>query len=579
MADDLVAELTLRLINETNAGIGEIRGEFDDLAGSAGLVTDGLSELEAELRAIQMPVGLADGFADVRTEAESVVNSIEDIGSAILADIAKAKELQGALADIHGGGAGGGGGNGGWDGGASAGPDDGSSSHGNFVDEAVAGAGGGVASRLAGSALSAMSEAFLGYIAFDVAKDAAQKYADFDWTLTHIAMTDKLSGSAATDEVDRLYSKLSDMALQTGTSSSDLADAYSFLVTTGMNRNLIDQMMPALAETSTAYNVPVADQAQAVFTLNHNLDIGPDDMSSALGMLAYAGKIGHFNLADFGNYLPGIGAQFGMLGVTGMRGEDIAASALETVRGVVGDSQSAATDLGDLMSYMTSPIAIRFFDRTKRSQDLLGKPILDMFDKYHIHGLDLPKYFDQETDKGIDPLDAMVDYMHAMHTQDMSYTDQMAIFGSLFHNTEAAKAMIGLEENYDLFHKDQDVLGSVNPHTVDTDFQTASNTPEIALRKMDESFDQLAREVGTVLIPAFDLLSDTMVVAARGIGGARDWLTHETANSNPTNPHMPHFGSAFQPHPITINVHVDKSGNVTAGAPQASASKSTRAAF
>ena len=84
MADDLVAELTLRLINETNAGVSEIRGELEGVATSAGQTADVLSGLTAELQAMSVPAGLADGFAAVGREASA---SIEQIGTAIGADM------------------------------------------------------------------------------------------------------------------------------------------------------------------------------------------------------------------------------------------------------------------------------------------------------------------------------------------------------------------------------------------------------------------------------------------------------------------------------------------------------------
>jgi hypothetical protein len=533
VSEELVAELTLKLRNDMGAGIDDVRAEFDGLEGTLQQLRDVLGGLTEELQAMRAPQGLADGFSAVVTQADAATTAVQAIGAAIDDDVAKVQALKDAWAGY--------GGTGGFSGAMTqlaptAGYEDDGSMRPDFIPpetvipwngpEAGSGDGGaqgdgegrsgGEGSGHGGGAGDMATNLLFAGIELATGREAAEKYADFDWILTHIAITEKLSGAAADKEKEFLTGALDDLATKTGTSSTDLANAYSFLVTTGMSHDLINQLMPGLAETATAYNVPVEDQAQSVFTLSDVMGIGPQQMPQALATLAYAAKLGHFGVADFGHYLPGIGAQLSILGDTGIAGEDQAAAALETVRRVTGTSEEDATDVQDLINYMTSPIAARFFDRTQRSKDLLGAPILGLFKKYQVPDINIPAFLDDEKAEGVDSFDAMVDLARKIYNPKMTPTDQREIFGALFHNQQAAMAALGLVENYGVFKSDEATLGGVSQGTVATDYQTASATPKVGLDKLDEQIAETTRIVGQGLNPTFDLL--TGVVRDFGLG-------------------------------------------------------------
>lgn len=553
MADDLVAELTLQIQNEMSDGVGEIRGDFSDLNETLGGLRDVLGELTGALAGLTAPVGLVDGMQGVVTETDQAVTAVQQLGVVIDEDAAKLEALRSAWIDGPGTFL------------PPAPTDEGGADRPSFIPPGTpppseptdpiplpepvprpADEDGPDLMHRSGHGKGGDAAMGLLFAGMEVAtgREAAQSYADFDWILTHITITEKLNGDAAETEKARLTSLLDNLALSTGNSSTDLADAYSFLVTTGMSKDLIGQLMPSLAETATAYNVPVADQAQSVFTLNNVMGIAPDDMQQGLAVLAYAAKLGHFTVADFGANLPGIGAQMSMLGAGGLHGEDTAAAALETVRRVTGTSDEAATDVSDLLTYMTSPMATRFFDRTQRSKDLLGQPILNLLAKYHVRPLDAPAYLDSEEEKGVDPLSAMVDYMSSLVTPKMTPTDEAYIFGSILHNQQAAMAMRGLVENKQQFEDDKSILFGVTPQTVTTDYHTASAAPQFQLNVADEQFAELTRTLGKDVIPTMMALggaADIALKALNTIGGlwtndAVPYLAHNINNPVPMQP-------------------------------------------
>jgi hypothetical protein len=336
--------------------------------------------------------------------------------------------------------------------------------------------------------------------------------------------------------------------------------------------------MPSLAETAVAYNVPVSDQVQGVLALNETMGIDPSNMGVALAMLADAGKVGHFSVADFSRYLPGLATQMKMMGDTGLSGEEQLAAALEAVRFATGTSEEDATDVNDLINYISSPIAARFFDRTQRSKDLLGAPILGLFQKYHVPDINIPAFLDHEKDEGIDSLDAMVDLARKIYNPAMTPTDEREIFGALFHNSEAARAAFGLVEYYDKYTTDEKTFKAVDPGIIHTDYESASKTPEIALREFDEQLSQTVRTIGFGLVPTFELL--TVIVhdfgvglqqvekgfdivtapLATGLGTTAAYAAHEM-DQYPNGAQRSRFGYN---QPLTIHLKVDQSGTVTA---------------
>jgi TP901 family phage tail tape measure protein len=474
-ADDMVASLTLKLRDQMSGGIDEIKGSFNGLKGTLDGLNTVLGELKDVLATLKAPVNLISGLDDAKTAAGETAAAVRNIGAAAIESTTKIKEMNDAMRSNAGGGGGG---------------------HG----------GGFNGPHNAGHAVDWFGGALAGYMGLG----AIKSFADFQNTELHITITDKLSGAGAIAEQNRLTAMLDPLALKTSTSSADLADSYLFLVTTGMKKALIDQIMPALATTSTAYNVPVSEMTQAAFTLSENLKIGPQQMQQALATLAYAGKLGHFNLSDFGMFLPQLGGQMSLLGMNGMQGEDVAAAALEIGRRNTGTSGEAATNLQDLLGYITSPMGIRMFDQTKKMRDLMGAPARRLFEKYHIQPLDMPAYLNAERAKGIDPINALADYFHKMLAGVSSPTDRATIVGSFLHNQQARNGLLSLVQYYDDFHKDQAQLAGVDPKTVQTDFTTAMQGSTSQVRQFDEEMTQLERDLGQGLLPLLRGTNDVL---------------------------------------------------------------------
>jgi hypothetical protein len=322
------------------------------------------------------------------------------------------------------------------------------------------------------------------------------------------------------------------------------------------------------------------EDAQTVYTLNSVLNIPPEQMQQGLSVISKAAQLGHFGVGDFGHYLPGLGAQLSILQDTGIGGEVQVAAALEAARKVTGTSEEDAIDMQDLITYLASPTAARYFDRTKRSQDLLGAPILDLFKKYHIEGINIPQYLDKKEATGEGSFDAMMDLARLIETElpaNASGSDVREIFGALFHNQQAATAALGIAQNYDVFKKDETLLYGVNDGQVQTDFNTSVNSPEGQLNITNEKFAEMNRELGQNLLPSLNLAGDALNIFLTGLNKVGEWyqtyfaapvggaIGTAAAEFQYQNDHQaPNFLGmrSYRGHSLDINLNIKPDGSV-----------------
>jgi hypothetical protein len=261
MADDLVAELTLRLRNEMQGQVGEIRSEFTDLTDALKVTRDTALSLTEELAALRAPVGLDEGMRAFTDETSAAITAVQGIGTAIDDDITKIGEMKdawiSAYDEYHGYAAGGGGGGGG--GGGYMQPPSNPDQPTSPDPESEPGPDPmPPRPQQRGHGGDVFTHVLMAGVAAGVAKESADDYAAFEQILYQTAIKEGYNSDTAGPRVDALSSMLDNLALKTGSSSSELAEAYYWLTTTGMSSQLIDQVMPSLAKDATAYgNTPL----------------------------------------------------------------------------------------------------------------------------------------------------------------------------------------------------------------------------------------------------------------------------------------------------------------------------------
>ncbi|MDA8049961.1 MAG: hypothetical protein M0002_08145 [Rhodospirillales bacterium] len=478
-AGEMTASLTLRLRDMLSAGIADILEEFRTLNKTLLELTDVTRGLREQLAGLRAPAALAEGLQGIATDATATARAVAGIGEAAVAAGGEVKALSAELA---------------------------TASRVPLAPGVTKGGGKGAAAD--GGAIGApggWGDAMLGAIAAMIGLGAIKQYADFTQPLGHAAITEGLKGAAAIAEIKRLQAALQSLALTTAQSSLELAQAEFFLETTPLKKHPreIAAMLPMMAIAATAYNVPVPDMAQAVFALADVMKVPQAQMMKAFGELAYAAKQAHYNMASFSVALPDLGAAMRLYGATGLEAVTAVAAAMEQVVQFLPNQQAATTGMSELLHYISSPMAGRFFDRTKRSWDMLPFDVKRLIMKYHVPALDIAGFIKKARAEGKDPLNAMVDWLHGLfkNISPKDASDLPFVLGALFHNKEAGAAMTALLLNYKQFEATQKLLTGIGKKTVLTDFATAMKFPEVQVKLFGEEMAQLTRMLGKDLLP------------------------------------------------------------------------------
>jgi hypothetical protein len=328
-----------------------------------------------------------------------------------------------------------------------------------------------------------------------------QEYAGYENTLRHTAITEKLTGPAVEAEVARLTKTFRNDALETGQSSESIAKAYVDLLQAGLKKEVADQLIGIHSRAATAYNISPEALGPAVFALSDSFKIGDKDMPSALAAMAMASKEGRFKVEDFSRFLPMIGGQMGLMGMTGRKGADTAFAALETITRNSADPGSAATNFYDALRYITSPIAARSFAGKGRNvPPEIAQMMKESTGSFGAVGIDLPKMLMEAEKKGIDPLDAFTGKL-AQLTKGKTFVEGAELLGTLLHNQQAGIAFMSLVAHKDEFLAMQKQLAGVNDKQVAEDFDSAFRAPLVQVRLFNEMLEQLTRRIGQGFTP------------------------------------------------------------------------------
>ena len=299
--------------------------------------------------------------------------------------------------------------------------------------------------------------------------------AELEQVLRQIAIIQHKSGSDADAEIDRLRRTLGADAIETGQPLQRLAEAYKFLITTGMSAGTVDQLMPIHSRAATAYHVDADTMGQAVFALHENLGISHDQMGGALAAMAQATQEAHFDMASMSRYLPEITGRMNMLGMTGRGSADKVFAALGTVVKNASDPAQAAIDFKDLMTYMTAPIARRSFAKA---------------------GINLPGVFASASKAGQDPMEAFINVLDRL-TKTINDPVQKALaLGQVLHNQQAGTAAMALLQHKDEYGRMRDELQGIGADKLNQDYQTAMAGLMPALMVRQAEINALEQRMG-----------------------------------------------------------------------------------
>ena len=331
--------------------------------------------------------------------------------------------------------------------------------------------------------------------------EPVKKFAEYENTLRHIAITEGKDGAAAEDEIKRLTKLFAEDSQHSGQSSESIAKAYYDLVTTGIPAKILDRVIGAHSMAATAYNVSAESLGPAVGALLSNMKVPEEDIGGALAAMATAAKEGRFKVEDFSRELPGVTGFMSGLGMKGRGASDYAFAALETVMKNASNPGQAAADFNDALNYLTGNAAKEAFKKS---------------------GVDLPALLLAGEKNGRNPMDTILDKLSQM-THGQSPVKMAETLHSVLHNQQAEQAIMALLQHREEFEALRKKLDAVDQHQVDKDFGTAAADPSVQVRLLSENLDQMTRVIGEGFAPV-------LVRVNAGLSWLREWLAWANEN-------------------------------------------------
>jgi TP901 family phage tail tape measure protein len=364
--------------------------------------------------------------------------------------------------------------------------------------------------------------------------ESSRSYASFEDLARRAGITKGLSGDALTADSRRLMALFNREALATGQSGTNIGEAYLDLAGMGIAPGEVERLLPIHSRIATAYNINPEVLSKATAALNQTLKISDADMGGALSAMATAAKEGRFKVEDFARFLPGITANLAGSGMTGRGAANTAFAAAEVVMKAAQDPGTGNADFGQLFNDIFGPSGQRNLALQSPRMSGVEKYILN---KYHVHGIDMPKVLEDARVKGVDPLTAIVGGLKH-NLKGLPPDVQREILGAYFHNDASRTAALALLQHSDDFVGIKKQLAGVGDATGDRDFQSRMQGAEVQMKLLDEELAQLNRRIGQGFSPgvkvavtglqdlndAFDALNNTVPGLGDGVaavgGGA-----------------------------------------------------------
>jgi TP901 family phage tail tape measure protein len=293
--------------------------------------------------------------------------------------------------------------------------------------------------------------------------------AAFDQRLRDIAVTAGQAGAEAQRSIRDMARQFGGLAVETGQRSSAVAEAAGVLIAAGMERGLIDSLLPTIARVATATNSSITDIATTAFTLSDTLRVGPEQMESALAAMVTAGKEGRFELRAMAREFPQLTAAAAALGLTGRTAVDSLSAALQVARRGAGSESEAANNLANFLSRLTSPETVRNFREA---------------------GVDIERVLADATARGLNPIEAVIQKLREVTGGNMFRVGE--IFGDQQVQNFIRPMLAGVEE----YLRIRDIAANATPAIIGTDFGTQMEGPNRQLEVFNEQLGQLGNRVG-----------------------------------------------------------------------------------
>ncbi|KQQ83638.1 phage tail tape measure protein [Aureimonas sp. Leaf324] len=283
---------------------------------------------------------------------------------------------------------------------------------------------------------------------------------------------------AGIDSLGKKIGKLS-VELKKTLSSTELAGGVDFLAGMGLDPDNALTMLEPIGRAAHAYKADVQDLARAGYAAFDNLKVPAEEFGRALDVMAQSGKEGAFELRDMARYFPSLGATFQGFGQTGVKAVADLSAALQVARKGAGDSEEAATNLGNVLQKIAAPATVKNFRK---------------------FGIDIRKELEKAQKTGKSPIEMLAEQTNK------ALKGNLAVMGDLFEDAQVQKGLRAIIQNMDEYRAIRAKALSAEG-VVDNDFARRLLTGDAALDQFKNRMADLGRTIGAILLPAVnDLL-------------------------------------------------------------------------
>lgn len=289
--------------------------------------------------------------------------------------------------------------------------------------------------------------------------------------------------------------ELNAIAKATNQTPGALLEGLGTLSAKGLDPEKSIKSLHQIGKVSTAYAADVNDLSTTTFSLLDNMGIGESQIPKAFDLLAQQGKSGSFEMKDMARYFPMLTAQARSLKMHGLDATATLGAALQIAMKGAADPGEAANNLKNFLAKLTSPETVK---------------------KFKEQGVSIERVMTEATQKGIDPMVAMVNKIQAM-TGGNKFK-----MGELFGDMQVLDFLNPMLANLKEFERIKREGLNANG-VIDRDFVNTLQTSQEQLKALDISAGKVGNTFATHLLPGLNLALKPLVTLSDKV----DWLVGE----------------------------------------------------
>ncbi|BCA60230.1 phage tail tape measure protein [Sphingomonas sp. HMP6] len=315
--------------------------------------------------------------------------------------------------------------------------------------------------------------------------EGVQQASAFEASMTTIAQKANLTRREAT----ALGKQVLTVARATNQLPTAIQEGMDTLSGFGLDPRRAAAMMQPIGRAATAYKAEVTDLSKAAFAANDNLKVPIEQTARVIDIMATAGKAGAFEIKDMAGSFPALTAGYQALGQTGLGAVADLSAALQIARKGAGDSETAATNVANIIQKIASPQTIKAFAK---------------------FGIDLPAALKKAYDDGKTPLEAIAELTKKATGGDLGK------IGFLFEDAQVQQGLRPIIQNLEEYRRIRAEAGAASG-TSDKDYAERLKDTAEKTKRLSINAQALGVTLGGQLLPTVNAVSDKIASAAERI--------------------------------------------------------------